>query len=562
MKLPSSDELDDIDEAQIRVELRGLPDAMDTACHVYNKWPLVIDSTGNANRYLKYNGAYIMANLPSEVQGENLRKIFIACLKRGNTMILNFGDSDCSTLTDIFDPEFFPATILDRRCYCDFFFPNEGFKLVIVTENTNPTTDFDSLLKLLLGAKEVIRNSEDLTEFAFDGDLDGVKDLIEKGYFMDSVDAHDHSALSEAAAQGHAHVVEYLLSLGANPNKCNDKGRSPLYRAAFNGHLPVVQFLLESGADPDKHDEGSGEMPMDACTDEATQNLLSSWDREKTKSLLIKREEAIQLAAESRLKTAAERELYARGKIRDELVKYCQDGEKTAVEELLNRMAEEAEECSGRPTGTAQCRDPRGNTLLAVSAWKGHIEIVEMLLTKYKTLDPGDGTGSMFGDPDKYMRKVWRVDVNAQDQKGWTPIQVAVFHKHVNITRLLLEHGADPSRKNSYGKDAFSLAQVETPPNIKLMRWYDHELFKKDMEEKNNYKESECTLLLNEWARTKRAAANTLGAEKAATEIKSIEKKSAEVSNDNPKVQKVKKKNSTKPTPKGKTRKKKKRKKK
>lgn len=304
MKLPSSDELDDIDEAKIRVELRGLPDAMDTACHVYNKWPLVIDSTGNANRYLKYNGAYIMANLPSEVQGENLRKIFIACLKRGNTMILNFGDSDCSTLTDIFDPEFFPATILDRRCCfekrvwqpllkpdtdgdCDFFFPNEGFKLVIVTENTNPTTDFDSLLKrvnignkdsesngncdnedqveILLGAKEVIRNSEDLTEFAFDGDLDGVKDLIEKGYFMDSVDAHDHSALSEAAAQGHAHVVEYLLSLGANPNKCNDKGRSPLYRAAFNGHLPVVQFLLESGADPDKHDEGSGEMPMDAC---------------------------------------------------------------------------------------------------------------------------------------------------------------------------------------------------------------------------------------------------------------------------------------------------------
>eukprot|EP00941_MAST-03F_sp_MAST-3F-sp1_P003991 g3991.t1 len=564
-------EQEKVEEPEIRVVLKGLPDAIDTACYMYDRWPLVVDPTSLASRYLKYNGSYVMASIPGQTTPESLRKMYLACLKHGTMMIFNFSESDCSTFDSLFDSTSFPAAVMDRR-YCfdksvwgpllkpdsgedepDYFVPNESFKLILVTENPNPTTKFDSVFKrvtilesnadngaggesntggadeveLLLGAKEVIRNSEDLCEFAFDGDLDAVKDLIEKGYHMDSMDAHEHTALSEAAAQGHSSVVEYLLHLGADPNKCNDKGRSPLYRAAFNAHTATVKLLLEAGADPDKQDEGSGEMPMDACTDEGTQAVIAAWDRKETKRLLVKREEAIAKAAEERMKTAAQRELYARSKVRDELVELASKGEHEALEEKLDALADEAEMCEGRPTGTAESRDNRGNTLLAVASWKGHEEVVKLLLTKYKTLDPGDGTGdSMFGDPDKYKRKVWRVNVNARDQKGWTPIQVAVFHKHKNIVKLLLEHGGDPKKKNSYGKDAFELAQSEMPPNLKLMRWYDPELLKKDMEAKNNYAESECSVILREWAEQNGHVANTLGVATAAEEKKKKKGKS------------------------------------
>ena len=70
-------------------------------------------------------------------------------------------------------------------------------------------------------------------------------------YYMDSHDEHDHTALSEAAVNGHDEIVKLLLEEGADPNTCNDHGRSPLWRAAFNGHTTTVQLLLQSGADAD-----------------------------------------------------------------------------------------------------------------------------------------------------------------------------------------------------------------------------------------------------------------------------------------------------------------------
>ena len=51
-----------------------------------------------------------------------------------------------------------------------------------------------------LGVKrEVQRNSRELVEAAFDGDLEEVKSWLEKGYYLESADAHGHTGLSEAA---------------------------------------------------------------------------------------------------------------------------------------------------------------------------------------------------------------------------------------------------------------------------------------------------------------------------------------------------------------------------
>lgn len=64
------------------------------------------------------------------------------------------------------------------------------------------------------------RNSTDLVESAFDGDLDLLQSLIAKGFHLESTDGRKHTALSEAASQGHMHIVQYLLQASAaNANR-------------------------------------------------------------------------------------------------------------------------------------------------------------------------------------------------------------------------------------------------------------------------------------------------------------------------------------------------------
>lgn len=122
---------------------------------------------------------------------------------------------------------------------------------------------------------------------------------IEKGYHIESVDGRKHSALSEAASQGHFDIVSYLLELGADPNSLSDTGRSPLWRAglserkilismfiylvfiyrilsylAFAGHVSVCQCLLEAGSDPVYHDTTSMESAIDVAKSEDLRKIL------------------------------------------------------------------------------------------------------------------------------------------------------------------------------------------------------------------------------------------------------------------------------------------------
>lgn len=55
-------------------------------------------------------------------------------------------------------------------------------------------------------------------------------------------------ALYAAARNGHAHVVEYLLSRGANIDAKGVFGATALHWAAINGHASTVDLLISRGA--------------------------------------------------------------------------------------------------------------------------------------------------------------------------------------------------------------------------------------------------------------------------------------------------------------------------
>lgn len=310
------------------------------------------------------------------------------------------------------------------------------------------------------GVKEIKRNSEDMVEDAFEGDLEAVKGWLEKGYYIDSEDPRKHTAVSEAACNGATELVVYLLDQGADPNICSDHGRSPLYRAAYNGHNDLVKLLLEKGADPSlKTIEAEG--PYDVAKDDETRELIEKFPKEETERMLAERRAFLKKKLEERITTQAEREMYMKGQIKEELVQLAIDGDLDGLTAKLDEIIQEAESTDQRPRGNAEARDERGCTLLHLAVQHNHIGIVKKLLTYWKEVDEDNPFLNKDLGEMSTEGKVWKTNVNCRDAKGWNPAAVATFHDHTNMLNLLLEHNGDPTVKNSYRKSAIDLAQPE-----------------------------------------------------------------------------------------------------
>jgi uncharacterized protein len=104
---------------------------------------------------------------------------------------------------------------------------------------------------------------------ARDGNLEGVRALVESGVDVDQVSGGDGSSpIVIAVANGHYTVGKYLLDHGANPRLANLDGLTPLFATVNMRYAPVswapnprtdqetvdslelMQALVEAGADP------------------------------------------------------------------------------------------------------------------------------------------------------------------------------------------------------------------------------------------------------------------------------------------------------------------------
>jgi ankyrin repeat protein len=76
-----------------------------------------------------------------------------------------------------------------------------------------------------------------------------VKLLLDRGADVTTTNKDGWTPVNTASNNGHAEVVRLLLASGADFKTATNIGSTSLYSAADNGHLEVVKILLESGAD-------------------------------------------------------------------------------------------------------------------------------------------------------------------------------------------------------------------------------------------------------------------------------------------------------------------------
>ena len=86
-------------------------------------------------------------------------------------------------------------------------------------------------------------------EAAYEGDLEKVKEIIEKDPSQINIqDMGGFTPLQLASGKGHIKVVEYLLEHGASIELGDDMGDRPLSLAAKFGRYETIKTLLEHGA--------------------------------------------------------------------------------------------------------------------------------------------------------------------------------------------------------------------------------------------------------------------------------------------------------------------------
>lgn len=96
--------------------LKGLPEAIERAIYVRDKWPLIIDPEGQATRFLRYQqGSLLLGDQREDMNKENLRTRFLACLAHGGNFCVVFESLSGHDFADIFDERNLPTAILDRR---------------------------------------------------------------------------------------------------------------------------------------------------------------------------------------------------------------------------------------------------------------------------------------------------------------------------------------------------------------------------------------------------------------------------------------------------------------
>jgi len=284
---------------------------------------------------------------------------------------------------------------------------------------------------------------------AFGGHLETVRYLIDElGADVSLANEMGCTPLWIAAGYGHVDVLRRLIDAvqsGAERGseallhalqKANDTGDTPLLAAASKGHVETSRLLLESTSD----DDGSyrllcernraGDTPLSVCIgfhhDGPLLDLLLDWEEKRLRN------------GGGPPPGSVDRPLDGRNsKGLTPLLVACERNMPSAVEELVVRRG-----------ASVLIGDEKGKSPLAVAAFCGCEDVVVKILSLISPNNSGNEETKEEVSGGNGHVGIGREMLDRPDGGGCTPLWLAARTGNVKMVQILVEAGADVTRKN------------------------------------------------------------------------------------------------------------------
>ncbi|CAB0029331.1 unnamed protein product [Trichogramma brassicae] len=352
--------------------------------------------------------------------------------------------------------------------------PNMGFSQDVGVRHPYPplylalSRSQETVAELLLrGGADLLRSSADgvilvdmLVENGHnDAFLETFFEIVEEKHLTLPVNTIDHDGLSPldyALARRNKKLMELLLRLGANPNLEDDNGDAPLHTICELSCCFDLGDLLEKFFAI--NDELGNTVQVNAQNNDGYTPLYlllavpsnNEFDISDKPSLLVLQN----------LKKNAVELLLRRGadpNVADEkgftpLHLICRDD----LAEMLFEICDEKHQMV-----EVDARKNDGWTPLLEAIYNGKINLVEILLRRSACPNLVNDKGQTClhiicrrDDDEENMAKMLfeicdekhqMVQVDAQDNEGWTPLHEAIFNGNMNLVEILLRRGASPN---------------------------------------------------------------------------------------------------------------------
>lgn len=252
-------------------------------------------------------------------------------------------------------------------------------------------------------------------------------------------DRDNGTALMRAAYNGHLEVVKLLLDKGAKVNIQNEAGSTSLMKAAYNGHFEIVKLLIDKGASVNlKEKHGSTA-------------LIKSVARGHTKIVKLL------------LNKGADTSAADTYDCEDNVCYHAPEG--TALDAAVSNGHIDIVQLLVDAGADINRKDKTNRTLLMKAAKYGYTEIVKLLIDAGANVNKKDSTGDTAlhyateypaGKNTEIVKLLLDkgADVNAANFKSWTPLMSAANEGYLATVNLLLNNGADINAKSATNQTA------------------------------------------------------------------------------------------------------------